>query len=51
MTRYEELVAKHGTLQEFTEAVWRAVGEISVAEAQAAIEAYRIELAEAQAQD
>jgi hypothetical protein len=34
---------KHGTPREFSQAVWNAIGEISVDEARTAIEAYERE--------
>jgi hypothetical protein len=42
-----QLEAAHGTPAEFAKAVWRALGEISVFEAQAAIEKYEREWFEA----
>lgn len=51
MTRYEELVKKHGTYSEFEDAVWNALGEISVAEAKKACDTYRHDLAEARLAD
>jgi hypothetical protein len=51
MKRYAELVKAHGTLVEFTTAVKNAIGEISVAEADAAILKYRQDLAAALAAD
>lgn len=42
-----ELKRKHGTVEEFTDAVINAIGEISVMEAQAAIVKYRQEWREA----
>jgi hypothetical protein len=43
-----ELKRNHGTPAEFARAVWNAVGEISVAEAQAGIERYEREWCEAE---
>ena len=43
----QELEARHGTPAEFSKAVWSVLGEISVAEAQAAIEKYEREWDEA----
>lgn len=45
--RQTALVAAHGTVEEFTDAVVMAIGEISVAEAQDAIAKYRRQFAEA----
>ena len=45
----EELRRNHGTPAEFANAVWNAVGEISVAEARSAIEGYEREWLEADA--
>jgi hypothetical protein len=44
LKRYAKLIADHGTLAEFTTAVKNAIGEISVAEADAAILKYRQDL-------
>ena len=41
------LIAKHGTVSEFTQAVLAAVGEISFREAQEAIREYKREFNEA----
>lgn len=43
----EELRRAHGTPQEFKQAVWAAIGEISVAEAVEAIRKYQSEWDEA----
>ena len=51
MNRYDTLVAAHGTYQEFEAAVWNALGEISVAEAQEACAKYRDDLAQARLED
>lgn len=51
MSRYDTLVKNHGTLQEFENAVWNALGEISVDEARNAIESYRRDLREARLAD
>lgn len=40
-----ELQRQHGTVEEFTDAVINAIGEISVAEAQVAIAQYRVDWA------
>ena len=45
--KQEELAAKHGTPKEFAAAVWRALGEISIDEALAAIAKYEQEWADA----
>jgi hypothetical protein len=47
MKTTEELRKAHGTPREFADAVWRAVGEISIAEASAAIAKYQREYDEA----
>ncbi len=47
MKTQKELEADHGTPAEFAKAVWRAVGEISIAEAQADIVKYEREWCEA----
>lgn len=47
MKTQQQMQADHGTPAEFAKAVWNALGEISVAEAQAAIEKYEREWHEA----
>lgn len=46
-----ELRRAHGTPQEFSKAVWAAIGEISVAEAMEAIRKYQREWDEAAYQE
>lgn len=45
--RYDALVAKHGTYRQFEDAVWNAVGEVSVDEARLACAKYKQDLADA----
>ena len=47
MSRRLALEKAHGTYREFEDAVWNALGEISVDEAQAACHKYLLELREA----
>jgi hypothetical protein len=47
----DELREKHGTPAEFARAVWGALGEVSVAEAEAAIAKYEQEWSEAERKD
>lgn len=53
MSRYEALVAKHGTLQEFEAAVWAAANGLMItdAEAMAGVRNYQDELAQARLAD
>ncbi len=51
MSKLQELYKKHGTPAEFARAVYSAIGEISVAEAEAAIAKYEKEWDEAEAID
>ncbi len=51
MSKLKELYEKHGTPAEFARAVYAAIGEISVAEAEAAIAKYEQEWTEAEASD
>jgi hypothetical protein len=51
MSETETLRLAHGTPAEFARAVWAAIGEISVAEAQAAIAKYEQEWREAEVRD
>ena len=51
MSKTEALRLAHGTPAEFSRAVWAALGEISVAEAAAAIAKYEQEWREAEAHD
>lgn len=51
MNRYEKLVKAHGTYRQFEDAVWNALGEISVKEATEACAKYREDLAEARLAD
>ena len=50
-TTYAELVKQHGTLEDFTEAVRKAVGDISLDEAEKAIADYKFDLDFAKTQD